>query len=66
LARSLSYQGAGEYRSDHGVPAYDLAATLICRIVTLWFAVVIGWIAVGCLKIQDKHCKKQQGMQARI
>jgi len=35
----------------HGYPMPDaILMTMICRLVTLWFAVVIGWIAVASLR----------------
>jgi uncharacterized protein (TIRG00374 family) len=36
-----------------------IAATLICRVTTLWFAVIIGGIAMVSLEIQDSLRRKQ-------
>ncbi|MCF6281388.1 MAG: flippase-like domain-containing protein [Candidatus Polarisedimenticolaceae bacterium] len=36
-----------------------IAATLICRITTLWFAVIIGAISMAILELQDKQRQKQ-------
>ena len=37
----------------HGYPVGDaLVVTIACRIVTLWFAVLLGWIAVWVLRRQ--------------
>jgi glycosyltransferase 2 family protein len=37
----------------HGTPAADaLLITLTCRIVTLWFAVALGWLAVLALRLR--------------
>ena len=30
-----------------------LLLTLACRLLTLWFAVVLGWLAVGILKLRS-------------
>ncbi len=35
----------------HGYPMADaIVLTLVCRLLTLWFAVAIGWIAVAALR----------------
>jgi len=36
-----------------------IAATLICRISTLWFAVIIGAVSMAILEIQDRARRKQ-------
>ena len=36
-------------------PSDSIAATLICRIATLWFAVIIGVITMVYLELINKH-----------
>ena len=36
-----------------------IAATLICRVTTLWFAVIIGAISMTILELQDRERRKQ-------
>jgi hypothetical protein len=31
-----------------------LLITLTCRLVTLWFAVVLGWLAVAALRDKER------------
>ncbi len=36
-----------------------IAATLICRVTTLWFAVIIGAVSMTILELQDRQRRKQ-------
>lgn len=42
--------------ASRGMPFSDvLLVTILCRVLTLWLAVVLGWVAVGYLKATTKR-----------
>ena len=43
-----------------------VAATLICRLATLWFAVAIGGITLAILEIRDKHAHNSDNKHVEI
>lgn len=74
LAGAVSFMpgGLGGAEAAMGVMLYALglaapdivSATLICRISTLWFAVVLGLGALGTSLVDDRECRAKLGRQA--